>query len=143
MRPPARLHPALCLKMRSINLSARACRYLFNIGYNIYNKKALNALPIPYTMAALQANAAVAESVHGTPCAIVPPHPRIASTYRILTTHPCCAPAAASAFVSVHFENSTASALERQLPWFPTLTFRSCSARNFDFSHFGLHFTLC
>merc|ERR1719331_1508604 len=28
--------------------------YLFNIGYNIYNKKALNALPIPYTMAALQ-----------------------------------------------------------------------------------------
>lgn len=28
--------------------------YLFNIGYNIYNKRALNALPIPYTMAALQ-----------------------------------------------------------------------------------------
>jgi solute carrier family 35 protein E1 len=28
--------------------------YLFNIGYNIYNKKALNALPIPYTMAFLQ-----------------------------------------------------------------------------------------
>merc|ERR1719345_331711 len=28
--------------------------YLFNIGYNIYNKKALNALPIPYTMATLQ-----------------------------------------------------------------------------------------
>jgi solute carrier family 35 protein E1 len=28
--------------------------YLFNIGYNIYNKKALNALPIPYSMAALQ-----------------------------------------------------------------------------------------
>ena len=28
--------------------------YLFNIGYNIYNKKALNALPIPYTIAALQ-----------------------------------------------------------------------------------------
>jgi solute carrier family 35 protein E1 len=28
--------------------------YLFNIGYNIYNKKALNALAIPYTMAALQ-----------------------------------------------------------------------------------------
>merc|ERR1711965_1026808 len=28
--------------------------YLFNIGYNIYNKQALNALPIPYTMAALQ-----------------------------------------------------------------------------------------
>merc|ERR1719327_1314465 len=28
--------------------------YLFNIGYNIYNKKALNALPIPYTQAALQ-----------------------------------------------------------------------------------------
>jgi len=28
--------------------------YLFNIGYNIYNKKALNALPIPYTMASLQ-----------------------------------------------------------------------------------------
>ena len=28
--------------------------YLFNIGYNIYNKKALNALPIPYTMALLQ-----------------------------------------------------------------------------------------
>ena len=25
--------------------------YLFNIGYNIYNKKALNALPIPYSMA--------------------------------------------------------------------------------------------
>ena len=29
-------------------------RYLFNIGYNIYNKKALNALPMPYTMATLQ-----------------------------------------------------------------------------------------
>merc|ERR1719247_62198 len=28
--------------------------YLFNIGYNIYNKKALNALAIPYTMALLQ-----------------------------------------------------------------------------------------
>merc|ERR1719345_313549 len=28
--------------------------YLFNIGYNIYNKKALNALPIPYTLATLQ-----------------------------------------------------------------------------------------
>ena len=28
--------------------------YIFNIGYNIYNKKALNALPLPYTMAALQ-----------------------------------------------------------------------------------------
>merc|ERR1719352_1773855 len=28
--------------------------YLFNIGYNIYNKKALNALPIPWTMALLQ-----------------------------------------------------------------------------------------
>ena len=28
--------------------------YLFNIGYNIYNKKALNALPIPWTMATLQ-----------------------------------------------------------------------------------------
>jgi solute carrier family 35 protein E1 len=28
--------------------------YLFNIGYNIYNKKALNALPIPYSMALLQ-----------------------------------------------------------------------------------------
>jgi len=28
--------------------------YLFNIGYNIYNKKTLNALPIPYTMATLQ-----------------------------------------------------------------------------------------
>merc|ERR1719331_1959987 len=28
--------------------------YLFNIGYNIYNKKALNALPIPYSMATLQ-----------------------------------------------------------------------------------------
>jgi solute carrier family 35 protein E1 len=28
--------------------------YLFNIGYNIYNKKALIALPIPYTMATLQ-----------------------------------------------------------------------------------------
>ena len=28
--------------------------YLFNIGYNIYNKKALNALPMPYTMATLQ-----------------------------------------------------------------------------------------
>jgi len=28
--------------------------YLFNIGYNIYNKKALNAMPIPWTMATLQ-----------------------------------------------------------------------------------------
>jgi len=28
--------------------------YLFNIGYNIYNKQALNALPIPWTMALLQ-----------------------------------------------------------------------------------------
>jgi len=28
--------------------------YLFNIGYNIYNKKALNALPIPFTIATLQ-----------------------------------------------------------------------------------------
>ena len=28
--------------------------YLFNIGYNIYNKKTLNALPIPYTMATIQ-----------------------------------------------------------------------------------------
>ena len=28
--------------------------YLFNIGYNIYNKKTLNSLPIPYTIAALQ-----------------------------------------------------------------------------------------
>merc|ERR1719247_1435344 len=28
--------------------------YLFNIGYNIYNKKALNALAIPYTIALLQ-----------------------------------------------------------------------------------------
>jgi solute carrier family 35 protein E1 len=28
--------------------------YLFNIGYNIFNKKALNALPIPWTMALLQ-----------------------------------------------------------------------------------------
>jgi len=28
--------------------------YLFNIGYNIYNKKALNALPIPWTLATLQ-----------------------------------------------------------------------------------------
>jgi solute carrier family 35 protein E1 len=28
--------------------------YLFNIGYNIYNKNTLNALAIPYTMAALQ-----------------------------------------------------------------------------------------
>ncbi len=28
--------------------------YFFNIGYNIYNKQALNALPLPYTMAALQ-----------------------------------------------------------------------------------------
>ena len=28
--------------------------YLFNIGYNIYNKKALNALPLPWTMANLQ-----------------------------------------------------------------------------------------
>merc|ERR1719345_348753 len=28
--------------------------YLFNIGYNIYNKKALNALALPYSMATLQ-----------------------------------------------------------------------------------------
>ena len=28
--------------------------YLFNIGYNIYNKKALNAMAIPWTMALLQ-----------------------------------------------------------------------------------------
>mmetsp|Transcript_10192 Transcript_10192/g.30832 ORF Transcript_10192/g.30832 Transcript_10192/m.30832 type:complete len:371 (-) Transcript_10192:107-1219(-) len=28
--------------------------YLFNIGYNIYNKKALNALPMPWTLATLQ-----------------------------------------------------------------------------------------
>jgi solute carrier family 35 protein E1 len=28
--------------------------YLFNIAYNIYNKKALNALPMPWTMALLQ-----------------------------------------------------------------------------------------
>jgi len=28
--------------------------YIFNIGYNIYNKKALNALPLPWTMALLQ-----------------------------------------------------------------------------------------
>merc|ERR1719352_1411842 len=28
--------------------------YLFNIGYNIYNKKALNALPIPWTIALFQ-----------------------------------------------------------------------------------------
>ncbi|KAJ8611864.1 hypothetical protein CTAYLR_005821, partial [Chrysophaeum taylorii] len=28
--------------------------YLFNIGYNIYNKKALNAMPIPWSMATLQ-----------------------------------------------------------------------------------------
>lgn len=28
--------------------------YFFNIGYNIYNKKALNALPIPWSMALLQ-----------------------------------------------------------------------------------------
>ena len=27
--------------------------YLFNIGYNIYNKKALNAMAIPWTMALL------------------------------------------------------------------------------------------
>ena len=33
-------------------------RYLFNIGYNIYNKQALNALPIPYTMATLQVRTA-------------------------------------------------------------------------------------
>jgi len=28
--------------------------YLFNIGYNIYNKKALNVLPMPWTLATLQ-----------------------------------------------------------------------------------------
>lgn len=28
--------------------------YLFNIGYNIFNKKALNVLPMPYTIATLQ-----------------------------------------------------------------------------------------
>jgi solute carrier family 35 protein E1 len=28
--------------------------YLFNIGYNIYNKKALNAMPLPWTLATVQ-----------------------------------------------------------------------------------------
>jgi solute carrier family 35 protein E1 len=28
--------------------------YLFNIGYNIYNKKALNAMPLPWTLATIQ-----------------------------------------------------------------------------------------
>lgn len=28
--------------------------YLFNIGYNIYNKKALNALPLPWTVGLIQ-----------------------------------------------------------------------------------------
>jgi len=28
--------------------------YLFNIGYNIYNKKALNALPLPFLVGAVQ-----------------------------------------------------------------------------------------
>ena len=28
--------------------------YLFNIGYNIYNKRALNVLPMPWTLATLQ-----------------------------------------------------------------------------------------
>uniref|UniRef100_A0A7R9YBK2 Sugar phosphate transporter domain-containing protein n=1 Tax=Pinguiococcus pyrenoidosus TaxID=172671 RepID=A0A7R9YBK2_9STRA len=33
---------------------AFALWYILNIGYNIYNKKVLNALPLPYTMAAVQ-----------------------------------------------------------------------------------------
>lgn len=33
--------------------------YFFNIGYNIYNKKALNALPLPWTIATLQLAAGI------------------------------------------------------------------------------------
>ena len=42
------------LKETALTGAYFALWYFFNIGYNIYNKKALNALPIPYTMAALQ-----------------------------------------------------------------------------------------
>ena len=42
------------LKETLITGSYFALWYLFNIGYNIYNKQALNAMAIPWTMATLQ-----------------------------------------------------------------------------------------
>ena len=61
--PPSHTpHPLLCTVctqedgiMETLKTgSFFALWYLFNIGYNIYNKKALNALALPYSMATLQ-----------------------------------------------------------------------------------------
>ena len=42
------------LKETALTGAYFALWYFFNIGYNIYNKKALNVLPMPWTLATLQ-----------------------------------------------------------------------------------------